>query len=124
VRSLDSFVRVQIELLVVIARPKSLVQPVALPTAVAIHADLDSVVAQQLRELEAGKLAPLIGVEELGTAMIPSCPLHFLAVFLAPPQQGGSSQATTYRTVRIPVATLFFTNWNSSSQCIFHWPIG
>jgi hypothetical protein len=40
------------------------------PTAFAIHADLKPLGFQEPRELLAGELTPLVGVEDLGTAIL------------------------------------------------------
>ena len=70
VRGLDGVVCVQIDLLVFEALPESFDEHVVPPTPFSVHADLDAVVRQEPRELLAGELAPLIGVEDLGAAIL------------------------------------------------------
>ena len=64
-RGLDGVVRVQIDLLVFDALPQSLDEHVVPPTPFPVHADLNAVVGEKPGELLAGKLAPLIGIEDL-----------------------------------------------------------
>ncbi len=64
VRTPNGVVGVQIDLLVSEAFPESFYQHGIPPTPFSIHADLDAVVRQESRELLAGELAALIGVED------------------------------------------------------------
>lgn len=70
VRGRDGVVRVHRDLLVFDALPPSLDEHVVPPTDFSIHADLDTVVGQQPRQRLARELAPLIGVEDIGTAIL------------------------------------------------------
>ena len=65
-RGPDGLVGVQIHLLVFDALPESFDEHVVPPAPFSVHADLDAVVDQEPGELLAGKLAPLIRVEDLG----------------------------------------------------------
>lgn len=69
-RSLSRLVGVQIDLLVFDTFPESFHKHVIAPAPFAVHADLNAVVGQQPCERLAGELAPLIGVEDLGTAIL------------------------------------------------------
>ena len=69
VRCADGLIGVQIDLLVFDALPESFHKHVVPPTPFPVHADLDAVVFQEPRELQAGELAPLIGIEDLGRAI-------------------------------------------------------
>jgi len=69
-RSADGVIRVQIDLLIFDALPESLDEHVISPAAFSVHADLNAVVGQEPRELLAGELAPLVGVEDLGAAIL------------------------------------------------------
>ena len=69
VRGADGLVGVQIHLLVFDALPESFHEHVVAPAAFPVHADLNAVVFQEPRELLAGELAPLIGVEDVGRAI-------------------------------------------------------
>ena len=66
----DGLVGVQIDLLVFNAFPRSFHEHVVPPTPFPVHADLDAVVLQEPRELLAGELAPLIGMEDLRRAIV------------------------------------------------------
>jgi len=66
----DGVVRVQIHLLVFDTSPQPLYKHVVPPAAFAVHADLNPLVFQESRELLAGELTPLVGVEDLGTAIL------------------------------------------------------
>lgn len=69
-RSPNRFVRVQIDLLVGNVLPESCHEHVVSPAPFSVHADLNTVVCQQLRELLARELAPLIGTENLRRAIV------------------------------------------------------
>jgi len=73
VRGLDGVVRVQIDLLVFEASPQPFHEHVVAPAPFAIHADLNAVLAQELCELLAGELAPLVGVEDFRAAILGNC---------------------------------------------------
>ena len=64
----DGLVGVEIHLLVCEALPESFHEHVVPPTPFPVHADLDAVVLQEPRELLAGELAALIGIEDLRDA--------------------------------------------------------
>ena len=70
VRRVDRLIGVQIDLLVFDALPESFHEHVVPPTPFPVHADLDAVVGQESRELLAGELAALIGIEDLGLARL------------------------------------------------------
>src|SRR4051794_27153693 len=57
----------QIDLLIFHASPQPLDKHVVDPAALAIHADANGIVLEHLSERIGGKLAALIGVEDLGT---------------------------------------------------------
>ena len=65
----DRVVGFQINLLVLHAAPQALDEDVVAPAALAIHADRDLVVLEHLREVQAGELAALIGVEDFRLAV-------------------------------------------------------
>ena len=65
----DRVVGLQIDLLVLDAPPQSLDEDVVAPAALAVHADRDLVVLEHLREVQAGELAALIGVEDFRLAV-------------------------------------------------------
>jgi hypothetical protein len=58
-RCADGLVGVQIDLLVFDALPESFHKHVVAPTACAVHADLNAVLFENPRELQACELAPL-----------------------------------------------------------------
>ena len=66
---LDGVIRVPIDLLVFDALPESFDEHVVPPRPFSVHADLDAVVRQEARELLAGELAPLVGIEDGRGAM-------------------------------------------------------
>ena len=70
-------VGLEIHLLILDALPEPLDEDVVPPRALAIHADLNAVVVEQLSEVAAGKLTALIGVEDFRGAMpcnrVPYC---------------------------------------------------
>ena len=76
VRGADGLIGVQIDLLVFDALPESFDKHVVPPTPFPVHADLNAVVCQEPRELQAGELAPLIGIEDLGRAIAAHGVLH------------------------------------------------
>src|SRR5665811_422533 len=78
VRSPNGVVGVPRDLLVFEAFPESFYKHVIPPTPFSIHADLDAVVRQESRELLAGELAALIGVEDGRGAMLSDRLLHRL----------------------------------------------
>src|SRR5262249_21233186 len=59
----------EVDLLVFEAAQKPLDKDVAHAAALAVHADRDPVGLQRAREILAGELAPLVGIEDLGPAM-------------------------------------------------------
>ena len=65
----DGVVRVPLDLLVFNALPQSLDEHVVSPTPFSVHADLDAVAGQKPRKFQAGELAPLSGIEDLGRAL-------------------------------------------------------
>ena len=69
-RVTNRLVRVKIDLLLLDTFPESLHKHVIPPAAVAVHADLNPLVFQKSRELLAGELTPLVGVEDFGTAIL------------------------------------------------------
>jgi hypothetical protein len=62
-------VGVQIDFLIFDALPQTLHEHVIPPATFAVHADLDAVAFQQSREIEAGELAALVGVEDFRPAV-------------------------------------------------------
>lgn len=72
------FVGVRIHLLVCDAFPESFRKHVIPPVACAVHADLNTVIGEKSCELVAGELAPLVGVENLGAAILRDRLLHCL----------------------------------------------
>src|SRR5687768_2450054 len=58
-------VGVEVDLLVLERTPHALDEHVVEPAALAVHADLDAVLAQYPREGLGGELRPLVGVEDL-----------------------------------------------------------
>ena len=66
----DGLVRVQIDLLVFDALPESFHEHVVPPAAGAVPADLNAVLVQEPRELQARELAALIGVEDIRCAIV------------------------------------------------------
>ncbi len=70
VRGADSLIGVQIDFLVFDALPESFHEHVVPPTPFPVHADLDAVMRQEPRELLAGKLASLVGIEDLRCARV------------------------------------------------------
>src|SRR5262245_26932396 len=60
---------VKVHLLVFEASPQSLDEDVVHAAALAIHADRDPVALQGAGEVVAGKLAALVGIEDLGPAV-------------------------------------------------------
>ncbi len=60
---------VQIDLLVFDGPPQTLDKDVVAPCAVDVHGDGDLGVLQHLDEVEAGELAALVGVEDVGLAV-------------------------------------------------------
>ena len=85
----DGVVGVQIHLLVFDAFPESLDEHVVPPTPFPVHADLDAVVGQQPRERLAGKLAPLIGIENLGWTIAAHGVLHRIQTEIGGERVGG-----------------------------------
>src|SRR5271168_3834509 len=65
----DAVVGPQIDLLVFDRSPEPLDEDVVAPGALAVHADPDAVVGQKAGEGCAGKLAALVGVENLRLAV-------------------------------------------------------
>ncbi len=65
-----SLVSAQIDLFIFAAPPEALHNDVIPPTAATIHAALDALVFRYGRELQAGQLATLIGVEDLRAAKL------------------------------------------------------
>ena len=59
------FIGVQIYVLILEGVPKALDKHVVQPAATPIHGDADVVLPQDARESEAGKLTPLVGVEDI-----------------------------------------------------------
>ncbi len=74
----DAVIRVQVDCLVLDRLPESLDEYVVTPASFAIHADRDPVSLQQIREITARELAPLIGIEDLGTPVLGQGLLHGL----------------------------------------------
>ena len=68
----------QIHLLVLDRFPQPLDEHVVAPTSLAVHADGDAVLLEQLREFETGELAALVGVEDLRCAVTMDRLLHSL----------------------------------------------
>ena len=66
----DGVIRVQIDLLVFDTFPESLHEHVIPPAAFAVHADLNPLIFQESCELLAGELTPLVGIEDLGAAIL------------------------------------------------------
>lgn len=60
----DAVVDIQIHLFVFHTPPEPFHEYVIPPAALSIHADLDTVVLQQARKVQAGELAALVGVED------------------------------------------------------------
>jgi hypothetical protein len=69
-RSPNRLVGVQIHLLVFDTFPASFHTHVIPPATFSVHAHLNAVVGQEPRELLAGELASLVGVEDLGAAIL------------------------------------------------------
>jgi hypothetical protein len=69
-RSLDGLVGVHLHLLLFDAFPESLHKHVIPSTAFSVHAHLNAVVGQEPRVLLAGESAPLIGIEDIGVAIL------------------------------------------------------
>ncbi len=67
---LDTGVGPQVHLLVFDRPPQALDEDVVSPGTFPIHADLDLVLEQQAGEGDAGELGALIGVENLGLAIV------------------------------------------------------
>ncbi len=67
---IDGVICVQIDLLILNALSESFDEHVIPPAALAVHADLNPLVFQESRELLAGELTPLVGVEDLGAAIL------------------------------------------------------
>ena len=65
----------QVHLLVLHRPPQPLHENVVGVPALPVHADLDPVFLQHMGELQAGELAPLVGVEDLRLAL-PQCLLQ------------------------------------------------
>lgn len=61
----DALIRMQINVLVLDAAPWPFDEHVIDPTALAVHADLDGMVAQHLGEVGTGELTALVGIEDL-----------------------------------------------------------
>ena len=68
-RGADGLIGVQLHLLVFDALPKPLDKHIVAPTTFPVHADLDAVVFQQPREVQADELTRFIGVEDLRRAI-------------------------------------------------------
>ncbi|CAI09262.1 hypothetical protein ebA5509 [Aromatoleum aromaticum EbN1] len=65
----DAVIGLEVHLFVFHALPQPLDEDVVAPAALAVHADLDAVVFEQVGEIGAGELASLIGVEDLRAAV-------------------------------------------------------
>src|SRR5580700_10251477 len=65
----DTGIGVQIDLFIFQAAPQPLDEDVVHAAALAVHADRDTAILEHAGELGAGKLAALIGVEDLGLAV-------------------------------------------------------
>ncbi len=61
----DGLVSPQVDLLVFDRFPEPLDEDVVAPSALAVHADLDLLGQKNLREVDTGELAALVGVEDL-----------------------------------------------------------
>ena len=64
----DGVIAVQVDLLVLHGAPEAFDEDVVSPAALAVHADVDLPASEDVQELETRELAPLVGVEDLGTA--------------------------------------------------------
>lgn len=99
----DGFIGVEIYLLVCDGFPESFREPVVAPAACPVYADLNAVVSEQARELLPGKLAPLIGIEELRRAIADHGLLHRLQTEVGrqrggePPGQHPSTRPVEHR---------------------------
>lgn len=65
-RLTDAVIGVQIDFLVLDASPEPLYEHIVTPAASPVHADGNTLFLQKISELHAGKLAALVGVEDLG----------------------------------------------------------
>jgi hypothetical protein len=65
----NALIGMQINMLKFHASPESFDKDVIDPPALAVHADLDFIVLQDLREIVAGELAALIGIENFRRAV-------------------------------------------------------
>jgi Protein of unknown function (DUF2699). len=63
------FIGVQVHVLVFERAPEAFNEHIVQPAATAVHGDADSIIPQDAREGKAGKLAALIGVEDIRRAM-------------------------------------------------------
>lgn len=72
----DVVIRVQVDLLLFQALPESLHEHIIATTTFAVDADLNAMIVQEARELLAVELTSLIGVENLGTAILRDGLLH------------------------------------------------
>ncbi len=66
----DALVGMQIDVLLLDAAPQSLDDDVVDPATLAVHADLDALVFQDIHEIGAGELAALVGVEDFRRAKL------------------------------------------------------
>ena len=66
----DAVVGVEVDFCVFEAAPEPFDERVVDPTAFAVHADLDARIFEHLREVLAGELAALVGVEDFGPAVL------------------------------------------------------
>jgi hypothetical protein len=100
----DGFIRMQIDLLVCDTFPQPLDKHVIPPAAFPLPADLDPVGFQSSRELLAGELAALLGVEDLWRALIGSGVLDSLQAEVGrpcigqPPRQPPTPRPVENRT--------------------------
>ncbi len=69
-------VGMEVDLFIFEAPPQPFHEHVVAPAPFPIHADLDAMLDEQPRELLAGKRTALIGVEDLGAAILRDCFLH------------------------------------------------
>ena len=69
-RITDAFIGPQIYLFVFDGAPQTLDEHIVPPSAFAIHADGDALLSEQASEVQAGELRALIGIDDLGFAVM------------------------------------------------------